>query len=901
MDPLSGGPEEHDAPGRASTGAGRPFADGPRGPLPSRVPGSGLVPRPAAPAVVVPPHGTAAPHGAARDPLATEAAAPSRPATRVTQVVAGDYLLTVNPVDGSEVVAAPAERIPKARRLTAGERAARSAAAARPAPAAGPARARLPLLERDEECERVVRLLTRGRSVRITGPAGVGRSALLSAVADRCAGLAPDGVIRLSGRRRAPVDVLQELYAAVHATDGYRPDRARLMKAVRGIGAVVVLDDVEFGGAALEEVLRAAGECAFLIAATPQVPAPLAGSHLEEVFLPGLSKAACTRLLARALERELTEDEEAWAADLWFASEGLPLRFVQAAALLRQGGRGTPAALGGTRSAGPAPLPPGPAGAPPAAGRTTGPAGSPERPPADGPVARPGSTLPSAAGSASRPGSTLPSLAESAAPAGLLAARLSRNAQEALRVAVALGGECVDHAHLPALVGVENADGALGELIACGLATPVAGHHRLAAGVLAQLTHARAGFAAGSSDRDYALAAAQHYAWWAAHPSVPATRVAAESDALIAAMAACRDGGRAEAAVKLARAAAPEFAAALDWGAWERTLRIGQEAARLAGAVGEEAYFHHELGVLALCDGNLDRARTELEASVGMRGVLGDRQGGLVGRRTLALVNDRSGRGAPQAPQAIGSAATTRALPAARSAAAGPAEAPVAVVRRPAHALPPGEKAEPVDVAVARGGPAHRKSPRGRRPAVIGSRRNLAAAGAGAVIAAVLGTVVTLGTASDHTPAGPGNATPGGAAARNDDNVPADQPSDTASVSGSPSASPSASAAASPSPSASTSHAAAPVPSADASSTHRAPHPTPQPSKTSAKPTPPPSTSSSPSAPGSASPSPSQTSTASSSNAPAPAPSTSTASATAPATASSAPGGTSPAPGTPTP
>ena len=40
-------------------------------------------------------------------------------------------------------------------------------------------------------------------------------------------------------------------------------------------------------------------------------------------------------LLERAVDRPLDNAEAAWAADLWFESEGLPLRFVQAGALLR--------------------------------------------------------------------------------------------------------------------------------------------------------------------------------------------------------------------------------------------------------------------------------------------------------------------------------------------------------------------------------------------------------------------------------------------------------------------------------------------------------------------------------------------------------------------------------------
>ncbi len=657
----------------------------------------------AAPAgVVVPPHGTATP---VPEPNA-------RGASRVTQIVAGDHLVTVNPVDGCEVTGAPRERVPEVRRRTAAERT-EHARAARPVPVIGAPAVNLPLLERGEESDRVVRLLARGRSVRVTGPSGSGRSALLNAVADRCGALAPDGVIRLSGHRRTPADLAHELYTAVHRTDGYRPDAGRLAAGLAPVGAVVVLDDVEFGGAALDELLASAGDCAFLVAATPRVPAPSADAQIEEIFLAGLSKTACVRLLGRAAERELTAEETSWAGDLWFASEGLPLRFVQAGALLRQRSAGLSKAVTASLSFD--------------APKDAGPA--------------------------------LPSLAESAAPARLLADRLSGNGREALRVALALGGECVSSSHLPALTGVEQADGALAELISCGLATPVAGHHRLAAGVLEQL--------AGTEETaGYALRAADHYVWWAAHPSVPAARVAAEADAVLAAATACRHSGEHAAAVRLARAAAPEFAAALRWGAWERALRVGLEAARLAGLVGEEAYFHHELGVLALCGGKLDRARTELEASVGMRGALGDRQGGLVGRRALALVSDRSALlAAPVDPSAP---ATTRPLPAVRpgsavAATASTATAPARAVRRPAHALPPG--AEPAPPVVNPAASRHRH--RGRRAAVQ-TRRNLAAAGAGAVIAAVLGTVVTIGAMTAKGNAGAGGRT-GDAVAQNDD------------------------------------------------------------------------------------------------------------------------------------
>ncbi|MFJ3163481.1 ATP-binding protein [Streptomyces kanasensis] len=554
--------------------------------------------------------GDAARPRASRDDLPAPLAAGKGPApARTAQLVTGDLLLTVNPVDGSEIERCPPGRRPEPpARRTPEERAERDRAAAPPVPA-GPADPLPPLLERDEQRERLVRLLSRGRSVRLTGPAGSGRSRLLDAVAADCADLAPDGVIRLSGHRRTSADVLYDLFAAVHHTPGHRPDRAGLLALVREIGAVVLVDDLEFGGAALDDLLDAAPECAFLLAATPDTPAPSPDAAVEEVFLTGLDRSTTLELLEHVVDRPLTDDEANWAGDLWFESEGLPLRFVQAAALLRQ--------------------------------RDT------LRTPPSGDADDAGDSV-----FTDLHDHPLPSLAEAAAPAALLASRLSEAARDTLRFAVALGGELPHQAHLPALVGDTHADAALGELVRCGLLTPVGPRHRLAAGITEQLVEH--GYGEGALTR--AHTAAQHYAWWAGHPSVAPERVAAEADAVLAALqvlSSSQEAGHASAAVLLARSAAPALAAALHWGAWERALRSGQAAARLAGEVAEEAYFHHELGVLALCQGNLDRARAALEASIGLRGALADKRGTVAGRRALALVADRE-RGIGESRTAAG-------------------------------------------------------------------------------------------------------------------------------------------------------------------------------------------------------------------------------------------------------
>ncbi|MGX1511131.1 ATP-binding protein [Streptomyces collinus] len=696
-----------------------------------------------------------------RDPITSDFGHHAPALARTVQLVSGDFLLTVNPVDGSEIeVCPPTERPDRPEKLTAAERAEAERAARPPVPP-GPVRTVLGLLAREDERERLVRLLARGRSVRLTGPAGSGRTSLLDVVAEDCAGLAPDGVVRLSGHHRTADDLLHDLFYAVHRAPLHRPDRTALLGHLREVGAVVVVDDVEFGGTALDELLDATPECAFLLGATPEVAAPSADSAVEEVFLTGLDRADGVELLERAAGRSLTEEEANWAGDLWFESEGLPLRFVQAGALLRRRDR--------------------------------------ERAGADAvdefgvfADARPADDTPYDAGEADDV--PLPSLGEAAAPAPLLASRLSASARATLEFAVALGGEVPHQAHLPALVGDTHADAALGELTDCGLVSPVGSRYRLAAGVLTQLESA--GYADAVPER--AQAAAQHYAWWAGHPSVTPERVCAEADAVLAALAVLvpvttppADDAESP-AVQLARTAAPAFAAGLHWSAWQRALRSGTEASRLAGDVAEQAYFHHELGVLALCEDQLDRARAELEASIGLRGALSDKRGAVAGRRALALVADRTGDtpGLGSGAGAFGAAAPAAGLGAV-GAGLGPtvgeevpdarneeSASPSAGVPAP---FPPLQPRPQSPTLVTRREP-EEEPPRTVVGGIKGfARRNLVAAGAGALLVAVLGTVVTLGATSENDPGDPSNevgVNPSASQGIDDGSLGADRPSD---------------------------------------------------------------------------------------------------------------------------
>ncbi|MDX3314016.1 ATP-binding protein [Streptomyces sp. ME08-AFT2] len=705
MDPNTRGPEEH----------GHDQGDLSRSSAFDSGPGQTSRPRPS------------------RDPLTPDFGQSAPALARTVRLVAGDHLLTVNPVDGSEIEPCPpagtarssaaesgGERPGRPARRTPEGRAEAERAARPPAPA-GTVPPAQPLLGRQDEREQLVRLLARGRSVRLTGAPGSGRTSLLDLVAEDCEDLAPDGVVRLSGRLRTTADLLHDLFHAVYDAPRHRPDEDELRDLVREIGAVVVVDDLDLGGADLDELLDATPECAFLLAATPDTPPPSVDSAVEEVVLSGLDRAGGVEVIERAVSRVLTEEEANWAGDLWFESEGLPLRFVQAGALLAQRDRlraGADAvdAFGVFEDVRPLP----------------------------GPVD-------AAAGAGEAEGIPLPSLGEAAAPAPLLATRLSASARATLRLAVALGGEVPHQAHLPALVGDTHADAALGELAGCGLVSPVGTRYRLAAGVQTQLE--AAGYADDVETR--ARAAAQHYAWWTGHPSVTPERVCAEADAVLAALAAVvadttrPEEGEEATAVRLARTAAPAFAAGLQWSAWSSALHEGAEAARLAAQSADRAYFHHELGVLALCTGDLDRARSELEASLALRGTIADKRGTVAGRRALALVADRSGD-VPGLPVATSGDETPdvrreeQASPPHGVRAAHPAFPPHGV-QAAAHPASPPE----AETLVARREPpaaATRHSRGGLRSL---ARRNLVGVGAGALLVAVLGTVVTLGATSN--------------------------------------------------------------------------------------------------------------------------------------------------------
>ncbi|MFJ4091966.1 ATP-binding protein [Kitasatospora sp. NPDC089913] len=544
--------------------------------------------------------------------------------TRNGELVSGGLLVGVGGPEGSEVRPCPEEWRPRPRRTGPG------------APARGPVGdpgrqvgplalgagpADLPLLDREADIAQLLGLLAEGRSIRLVGQAGSGRSTLLSAVAAAAGDLAPGGVVQLRGHRRTAADLLQELFAATHHAPGFRPDPGQLAEHLAGVGAIVVIDEVEPAGAELEALLATAPDCAFLISSAADGPLLPADSRLQDHLVAGLSRQACLALAARLAGRPLDAAEKAWAVDLWFESEGLPLRFVQAAALLRQRDVAVDALV----------------------------AAEEDRMDVFGAVREPVHDPDPAVREASLRGSVpLPSVAESTLPAVRLAEGLSETAQAVLRLAVALGGECPTAPHLPALIDVGQGESALAELADAGLAVSIGGHHRLTAGALDLL-------APHWPARDSVDGAAQHFSWWVGHSSVSLPQIAAEAEVVIGVLLADRAAGRHDSVRRLARAAAPALALALRWGAWERALELGLEAARRTGAGADEAWFRHELGVYAVCVHEPGRAVAELEAALRLRSALGEVRGAAGARRMLDLLRAEGRQLTAAAPAGPGS------------------------------------------------------------------------------------------------------------------------------------------------------------------------------------------------------------------------------------------------------
>jgi predicted ATPase/DNA-binding SARP family transcriptional activator len=206
----------------------------------------------------------------------------------------------------------------------------------------GPPAGNLPALSaelvgREAEIAAVGELLAHERLVEIVGPGGIGKTALVIAVARALAAagaLAPGGIwlARLESARTAD-EVLDTLIAAMGVTGG----EAALFERLRRAAAIVVLDNCEhvLDAAAALAVGLLDGAPGLRILCTSQAPLDVEGEALFE--LAPLALADAMELFARRARRSDPADGAARDAtrDLCRSLDGLPLAIELAAARTR--------------------------------------------------------------------------------------------------------------------------------------------------------------------------------------------------------------------------------------------------------------------------------------------------------------------------------------------------------------------------------------------------------------------------------------------------------------------------------------------------------------------------------------------------------------------------------------
>ncbi|GIJ45169.1 hypothetical protein Val02_20550 [Virgisporangium aliadipatigenens] len=176
--------------------------------------------------------------------------------------------------------------------------------------------------------------------VTVDGPAGVGKTALALAVADRAREAFPDGRLfvpmRATGATPTPVvDALAMLLRSLDGADTPLPgsvdERAALLRTVLAGRRVLVLLDDAWNAAQVRPFLATHRGCVVLVTGRPTLPDLDADLRIS---LGPLTYRQSVELLGSVVGAQLTRAQAGAAGDIVSACEGLPLAVRAAAARL---------------------------------------------------------------------------------------------------------------------------------------------------------------------------------------------------------------------------------------------------------------------------------------------------------------------------------------------------------------------------------------------------------------------------------------------------------------------------------------------------------------------------------------------------------------------------------------
>jgi hypothetical protein len=180
----------------------------------------------------------------------------------------------------------------------------------------------------------VLSALDAGLAVETSGEPGVGKTAVLRHLAhhSRAAAFA-DGIVYVSARRHAPLDLQQLLFEAFYESEPFcKPTEAEIRRGLQDKQALILLDDAHLTQDELEVVLDIVPRGAFVVATRER----RLWREVRSIVLKGLPAEDAVALLEREIERSLDVTERAAAATLCWAIDGNPLRILQAAAVIRE-------------------------------------------------------------------------------------------------------------------------------------------------------------------------------------------------------------------------------------------------------------------------------------------------------------------------------------------------------------------------------------------------------------------------------------------------------------------------------------------------------------------------------------------------------------------------------------
>jgi hypothetical protein len=190
------------------------------------------------------------------------------------------------------------------------------------------------LLDRRTEVAAALSALDAGMLIEISGPPGIGKTALLRHLAHhpRASAFA-DGILYLSAHDDSPLDLLHRIFGAFYESDTpCQPTGAEMRRAVQDKQALILLDDVNASQDELDLALDSAPRCAFVVATRER----RLWGELRSVALTGLPADAAIELLEREVARSFDTAERSAAERVCEALGGNPLRIQQAAALIRE-------------------------------------------------------------------------------------------------------------------------------------------------------------------------------------------------------------------------------------------------------------------------------------------------------------------------------------------------------------------------------------------------------------------------------------------------------------------------------------------------------------------------------------------------------------------------------------